>query len=333
MRNVRVVVAFASAVVALTACAPAADMARPSESSIASAPMWTLEPIQITDSAIPRGSQADLLVPMRLFDDTAGGVWGVSGSFWLHLGAAGNVIAQFDRTVLDSPWVLTGVDAVTPTRIAAGAVWSDGNLFGDIIVTDTTTNAQTVVLHQEHPVGSIAVSGDSIVFISYAADQPSTFTVSRVDLATGARNDLTTLDGAGATAEVAVGGDGRIYVVSDVARVVMDADGRLRDTTDAPSANPHIAVNRSGDVVWVGSPTATATPFRIAGGSAQARAVIEQDTCRDDHVSVIHDGESSSLEVLCRAVGVAWLGEDHIVVSVGSEDGAPLIKITPPPDH
>ena len=114
---------------------------------------------------------------------------------------------------------------------------------------------------------------------AYDAAQPDRCPVSRVDHPAGATHDLATIECAGPTAEVAVGGDGRIYVVSDVARVVMDADGRLRDTTDAPSANPHIAVNRSGDVVWVGSPTATATPFRIAGGSAQARAVIEQDTC------------------------------------------------------
>lgn len=320
-----------SVAILLAACAPAVGDASTPEPATPEEEVWTLDPILTPDGIDPGGARTDLLVPLHLFDDTAGGFWANSGSAWLHFAATGELTNRVDWAVPESPWVLTGRDAATPTRIAVGAVWSDGDLFGDILLLDMVTNEQSVVLHQERPIGNLAVIDDTVVFLSYAAGETDSFEVSRVSLTTGERQDLATLQGSGATADVDVGMDGTIYVASELANVVMSSDGTVLTIVDRRTMNPQVAVSPAGHLMWMNDTATTATPFRVDGGSSHARAIIARNsTCGHEHISVVREGNRDDLAALCQAAGVVWLGNDAIVVSVGSEDGAPLIKVVPP---
>lgn len=321
-----------SLAILLTACSSAADPST-SESQPPAEAVWTLEPIQTTDDTAPIGVSNDLRVARsQLFDDTAGGFWANSGSTWWHFGATAELIDRVERPVLESRWGLSGIDAVSPTRLAVGAVWNDGGLFGDILLADMVTGEQSVVLHQECPVGNLAVFDDTVVFVSYAPGETGSFDVSRVNLTTGVREDLATLEGSGATADLDVGADGTIYVASDVASVTMGSDGTVVNIVERRAANPQVAVSAAGDLMWMDAAVTMATPFRIDGGSAQAREIIAQESlCGNEHLGVVRGGTRIDLAALCKAAGAVWLGNEAIVVSVGDEDGAPLIKVTPPP--
>jgi len=293
--------------------------------------VWVLDPIVSAYSDDPSVPDTDVFVPLQLFDDTAGGFWANSNSTYLHFGATGELINRVDWPALDAKWTMSGKDSITPSRIAVGAVWSDGDLFGDILVLDLATREQSVVHHQESPVGNLAVSGDTVVFISYSAVDVNSFEIRRVSLTTGEVEYLAKLDGAGAKADVDVDADGAIYVASNLANITLDSGGHVLDTVSRKSENPQVAVSPSGNIVWIDNTADAATPFRVVGGSAKARAIITQNsTCGDIRVSVVRDGNRKDLAALCRAAGIVWAGNDTVVISVGSEDGAPLIKISSP---
>jgi hypothetical protein len=95
-------------------------------------------------------------------------------------------------------------------------------------------------------------------------------------------------------------------------------------------------------VAWSGlDPTPAALPTFVVGGSAEARGIIDDHIECDpetlafsgqgvDYLTLATSQNSRTLPFLCAPRSITWINDHELVVSIGTEGGAPLVRLTPP---
>lgn len=312
-----------AALAALAGCAaPPADDA------------WVLTPIRYDNrlEGEPHAQLTDVTFPMRLASDTAGGLWGTSAGSWLHLDADGQAVRRF--TLEEWASRVDAFAAVSPTRLAATA--SVGELTSTaraVMLFDTEAMSWQLLQAETELLGDIAVRGDDVYYVRYTSGVAS-FAIMRLTLGSPADavpaspelpRPLEAIDASGAALDV--GPDGTIYVATATERFVVSPSGELVERLTAASARPDVAVSPSGEVLWsTAPPRETRRSMALVDASPQARELLEPLLrCRDDGLAL---GEH--VLPLCAVRGLAWLDDGTLVVSVGGETGAPLLRVTPP---
>ena len=269
--------------------------------------------------------------PMKLVGDTVGGAWGMSGGAWVHVNAEGSVSNRFQDEIMPSPWKVTAFDAVTPDVFAVGAVWADGDLFGDILLFDASSRTPSVLFHAERPVGDLAATPDQIFFVSYDASDDRAFDVSHVDTRTGAVSPFASVSGAGRTASIDVDSSGAVHVATESGRTVVSPAGDVIARDEEQAADPRIAVSPSGRVLRVSDAEDGVTPGAVAGDS---RAFTESSSGRDacaERWLLVEGGQTQSrIEAPCDIAGFAWLDDETFLVSAGDESRSVMVKVRPP---
>ena len=304
---------------------------------------WVLAPMSYDNRMDGDSGPSDVIdasYPMSLVSDTAGGFWGVSAGSWLHIDETGAAVTRFN---LDPGAPGGAVDAVTPTVLAvvsgAGAPHP-----GTIVLFDTDTMSWDELHRDERALGDIATTRDAVYFVAYTPGE-STFTIEKLALTPGAKPVTVSpaLDGQGPVA-IDVDNSGMLYVATPTERIILGPDGVIRSSDPVPSIHPGVSVNDRGDVVWSGEAATTAAlPTFVSGGSAEARRIIDTfiecdpnnppfSTQGIDHLTVSNGEESLTLPFLCSPSGFTWINDQELVVSVGDEGGAPLVRVTPPSD-
>lgn len=281
----------------------------------------------------------DVTFPMTLTSDTAGGFWGHSAGSWLHLDADGGTVRRFNLVDDRAPRELHGLAALTPERLVVSA-GADGAA-GALHVFDTTSGSWEVIHRDTSLLGDVATRGNDIYVVAYATDE-GVFTVRRIEpAAPGGAVDVTgrlpwptpltpALHG---TVAIAVGPDDTVYVATQAERIVVDADGGIRDRAPAEVVSPDVAVGPDGTAVWTsGSTTLPVAPTRVIVASDEARAVIAATGCDDGRLVVGPGTGDTVLEAPCAARGLAWVGPGILVAAVGGESGAVLVRAEAPGD-
>jgi hypothetical protein len=293
---------------------------------------WTLRPLEVSIArAAADRTPADVFLPMELIADTGGGLWGGAGDRWLHVSADGEVLHEFGAALADPSWMVTGVDAISPTMLAVATTWGDGGYFGDLFSYDVTTGTRTLVHHREEAMGDVAALGDTVVFVSYAPRQTTSFTLGSIDLRSGAVTDLVTLPGSGQSAALDMDASGTVYVVTLEGMSIIAPDGEVREAIARAVSVPRVAASPRGSIAWAGAAAGDRSPYATDGGSAEARTIIDDSTACGSDALILHVGGSDTeLGVLCGARGLAWLSDDQLAVSIGGEGGATVVEVTPP---
>jgi len=305
---------------------------------------WVLAPISYDNRMDGDTGPSDFIdasYPMSLVSDTAGGFWGVSAGSWLHIDEDGTAVSRFN---LD-PGVPDGaIDAVTPTVLAIATGERTPSYPGTIRLFDTEAMNWEELHRDERALGDIATTSEDVYFVAYALEEP-TFTIEKLTLAPDA-NPVTvspTLDGHGPV-DIDVDNSGMLYIATPTDHIILGPDGTIRSSEPVHSTHPRVAVNDRGDVAWSGqASTTTALPTFVSGGSAEARQIIDSHSECDpsnpqfstqsiDHLTVSSSEESVTLPFLCSPAGLTWINDRELVVSVGDEGGAPLVRVTPPDD-
>ena len=303
---------------------------------------WVLAPISYDNRMDGDGGPSDFIdasYPMSLVSDTAGGFWGVSAGSWLHIDETGAAVSRFN---LDPGAPGGAVDAVTPTVLA---VTGEGtpSYPGSILLFDTDMMSWEELHRDERALGDIATTGDAVYFVAYIPGD-STFTIDKLALTPGAK-PVTVSPALDGSEEVAIDIDnGTLYVATPIERIILGPDGTIRSRDQVRSTHPGVSVNDRGDVVWSGQASTTATvPTFVSGGSADARRIVDSHSECDprnpplstqgiEQLTLSSGGESVALPFLCSPSGFTWINDRELVVSVGDEGGAPLVRVTPPSD-
>ena len=321
-------IAASFALVALGGCAPMPPDA------------WRLEPIRHdnrSDGEIGPARFTDVTFAMRLTPDTAGGFWGESAGSWLHLDADGTALRRFDLG-LDAPNPIYGISALTPTRLLVSAPAEGAS--GAIHLFDTATGSWETVYREIGILGDLAVRGDDVYIVEFAHEGRSgTFTVRRLDL----RAPDSLVDAspplpvpAGGSwlhdaVAIDVGPDGTLFLATSSERITVGPDGQVLERVPRETPYPLVAVGPEGTAVWSGGRVSTdEVPFRLTGGSAEAREVLAQIGCSGDALEVASGVSGLTLPFLCAPRGIAWLDPHAFVVSVGGESGAVLVRVDAP---
>lgn len=304
---------------------------------------WLLEPLRYDNRLDGEGAPqlTDVTFPMRLEADTAGGVWGESVGSWLHLDAVGDALRRFNVEPGTAPRVIAFA-AVTPTLLAVTATDIAGaHTSSAVMLFDTATMTWRMLRPEFGLLGDVAVSGTSISYVRYSSEAP-TFTVMRIpvdgpaDAATPASPELARPPGAVDASGVALGAtpDGGLVLATPTERIVVSAAGEVVDRVAAVSASPMIAVGGEGEVLWSdGASRAEATDAVVRGGSAEARSVLTTSLACDqggDRLALGAAARARPVPSPCDLRGLAWAGADRWLLSVGGEDGAPLVLLIPP---
>jgi hypothetical protein len=296
---------------------------------------WRLDPISYDnrmDGSSEPAQTLDTTHPMRLVSDTAGGLWGESSGSWLHLDADGATVRRFNLDG-DEPRPVNGLTALTPERLIVSAPAVDAS--GGIYLFDTASGSWELLYSDQILLGDVAVHDGDVYVVAFTTGE-GTFTVRRISLdGTGAATDATpALPWPGAvhpiesSVAIDIGPDGAIHIATQSERIVVD-DGAVRKRTPSESVVPQVAVGSDGTAVWSGGLQASsALPSHVAGGSAEARAVLDRHaTCAEDYVVVGSGSDATTLPFLCSPNGIAWLDPETFVVSIGGEDGAVLVRV------
>ncbi|WP_157962562.1 hypothetical protein [Homoserinimonas sp. OAct 916] len=339
-RAVLASIVVAVTVFGVTACSPA-----PSDDS------WVLSPIRYDNRANgdpgPR-EMIDTPYTMTLIGDTAGGFWGISLGSYLHIDEAGTAVSRFNLAD-DDPH--GSVAAVTPTTLVMASGVPGLSNSGSILLIDTESMSWEEVHRDSRQLGDIATTGGTAYFVAFDWAE-ETFTVDTVALEPGAE-PVTLSPVFTRTWPVALDVDpsGSIYLATENERIVLAADGRIESRHPVASATPAVSVNQAGDVAWSGQDSPSPTgPTHVAGGSDEARTIIDRhiDCVSDDprlkpvsvggrptlehpdRLTLMIAEDTITLPFLCAAAGFTWINDRELVVSVGNETGAPLVRVTPP---
>jgi hypothetical protein len=300
---------------------------------------WRLTPISYDnrmDGTNEPQQLNDTTYPMRLVSDTAGGLWGESSGSWLHLDADGSPVRRFNLDG-DEPRPVHGFTALTPELLLVSAP-TDG-ASGAIHLFDTVDGSWELLYRDQILLGDLAVYGGNVYVIAFTTGE-GTFTVRRVPLdGTGGASDATpALPWPGAvhpiqsSVAIDIGPDGAFYLATQAERIVVEADGTVRDRTPIESHVPQVAVSSDGTPVWSGGGRpSSAVASHVTGGSAEARAVLNlHATCTEDLVVVGWSPNQTTLPFLCSPRGIAWLDPETFVVSIGGENDAVLVRVEMP---
>lgn len=302
---------------------------------------WVLDPISYDnqmDGEVGLPKFIDVAYPMVLMSDTAGGFWGAASISWLHVDATGKAVRRFNLGV-DAPRG-PGV-ALSPTELIVTGGEGSSHDPRSIFLFDTEAMTWKELHRDERMLGAFAATGDDVYFVAYAFDSP-TFTIERLALAPGALPVTVTprLEGWGRVG-LAVAQDGTLYVATTTEHIVLAGDGSVRSRKAIRSAYPSVDVNDRGDVAWsMGFAGKREVDTYVAGGSADARRIIDRHvTCEvpgpmapagvQDSL-VVDAQQAGGVPLLCWPDSFTWLNDRELVVSIGSEGGAPLVRVTVP---
>jgi hypothetical protein len=209
---------------------------------------------------------------------------------------------------------------------------------------DTAAMTRTAVHRDERALGDIAAHGGDVYVVAYAFGEPA-FTIEKLTLAT--RADPVPVGpvfaGQGQVA-IDVDSAGTLFVATDRERFTLAADGTVQQREPVGSASPVVSVNERGGVVWSGlAPASAALPSFVVGGSVEARDIIDAHVRCDpespelslhgvDYLTLATRQDSLTLPFLCAPRSIAWINDHELVVSIGTEGGAPLVRLTLPSD-
>ena len=241
--------------------------------------------------------------PVALDRGPDGDIWGLGGSTAVEIDDTGRVERRIDLDFLPSPLTITAVSVGTDDRLFLSAVWSDGDAFGDIVAYDVATEEHTVRAHQEGPVGDLTEVGDDIVFISFAADDESSFTVRRAN-PTGEIADLAVLPGDGRRAAIDADPAGTVVVTTAAGLTRLSTTGATLEEWPLPADAADLAVSREG---------------RMLATTRDGASCV--DWFRVDATGPV------PLDGPCDAAGFVWLDEQTVLVSTGDENGAELVQM------
>lgn len=303
---------------------------------------WVLTPISYDnrmDGDTGPPDVIDAAYPMALTGDTAGGFWGASAGSFLHVDEAGVAVRRFN---LD-PGAPTGaIAAISPTVLLMSTGEQTATHSGSVMLFDSEAMSWTEVHRDERALGDIANYGDTVYVVAYEFGKPA-FTIEKIALSAPAEPIPVgpTFDGYGQVA-IDVDSDGTIYVATSTERISLAADGTVQWREPVGSTNPVVSVNERGDVAWSGlDPTPAALPTFVVGGSAEARGIIDAHIeCEPetlafsgqgvDYVTLATSQNSLTLPFLCAPRSITWVNDHELVASIGTEGGAPLVRLTPP---
>ncbi len=330
---------------------------------------WGLEPIPFQNSvtgsgphAEPVGRPIDLAYGMHVLSaDGAGGFWTVSSGSWLHVDENGETLARFDTEPGDALSQIAAMAPMSETELVV--VQGDrAHVMPLLSVLDTTTMTMRDLPgdavgdegdfdYGDFEFGDVAVHDGDAIVVRYQPRPPEQYLdyeVLRVDLDSGARTMLHSepieLDDApGARPGVPpigldVDDEGRVYLATPSARIVLAADGEELSREPQVANRPLVAVASNGAVLWWGgAPESTGAQGVIVGGSSEARAAIEPrlhcpETSDGDALRLSDDAGQHPLPFLCGANAAAWTGGSWVVATGGEGDGV-LIRLTPPVGH
>lgn len=322
---------------------------------------WVLHPISYDNRLDGREEESpdiiDVTFPMGLRGDTAGGFWAESAGSWLHVSSSGADVRRFNLEP-DAPGMGA---ALSPTRlvVVSDQGWPEARSV--LQVFDAEALSWEDLYRNERPLGALAVGGGVLYFVAYALHEP-TFMIEKITLAPGASPVvvLPAVEGLGPVA-IDVDASGALYVATSTERIIVAADGSIQSRDAVRSVRPAVAVNDRGDVAWsqafardpgVARDLGDARGARdsgvvrdpgvvteIVGGSAEARRILESGlNCEAEPgqpgratdwlvIDTVH-GQPSPL--LCGVAGFSWINDRELVVSVGTESGASLARVTVP---
>lgn len=324
---------------------------------------WTLEPIAFDTALLPHpgipaqpssGGQRDVDLAYgmsTLSGDGAGGFWAVSGGSWLHIDDEGRTAARFD---VDSGHPLSRVDGMAALS-ADELVVVIGGADPQLAVLETSTMRMREIPAPEPAAlddldlefADVAVDGGEAIAVRYRPSPPDyvAFEVLRIDLDDGSRTPVYTAplsvtdapeSGPGfPPVDVDVDASGRIHLATPTSRMVLSGDGVEQSATRWRAEWPLVAVAPDSTALWWGGTAESTDPHAvITGGSAEARASIEERmTCdsvrRSDGLHVSSGDLDDPLPFLCGANAAIWTGESW-VASIGGEGDGVLVRVTAP---
>lgn len=283
----------------------------------------------------------DATFPMSLTSDTAGGFWGASAGSFLHVDAGGVAVRRFN---LDPGTPNGEIAAVSPTVLVMSARERTPTYPGSVMLFDTETMSWTDVHRDERALGDIAANGDDVYVVAYEFGEPA-FTIEKLTLSAPAEPIPVgpRFDGHEQVA-IDVGGDGTLYVATNTERITLAADGTVQQREPVGSTNPVVTVNERGDVAWADlEPSSAGLHAFVSGGSAEARDIIDAHIQCDpgipelsiqglDYLTLATGQDSLILPFLCSPRSITWINDRELVASIGTEGGAPLVRLTPPAD-
>lgn len=301
---------------------------------------WVLTPISYDNRLDGDGGapeHIDLTYPMALTGDTAGGFWGHSAGSFVHIDADGTAVRRFN---LD-PGAPSGMTvALNPTTLVMTSQ-TDARFTSSVVLFDTDTMTFSDLSDDTRTIGALAAHGGDVYLAVYGFGEP-TFTVETLSAsAPGTPRQIgPAFDGHGPLA-IDVDDAGTVYVATESERIVISDEGTILHREDVPSIRPAVAVNGDGDAVWTGQAPASAdVPSFVRGGSGEARDIIatysecaagpNASESAVDVLTLATGATERSLPFLCGQARVTWIDDDQLVASVGTENGAVLVRITPP---
>ncbi len=301
---------------------------------------WVLTPVRYDNRMEGETGPPDLIdvtFPMGVTSDTAGGFWGFSSGSWVHIDVDGETVRRFN---LDGGAPRGPVAAISPTVLVLSEEWAGTGIAGRLVVFDTEEMTWTELHRDTRPLGGIAVADEDVYFVAHALGSEA-MTVERLPLDGGEPPVAVTapVPEIGPSALTA-GGDGRIHLATQGTRYTFGPDGALQETAEVSSTFPAVTANARGDVAWsTQEASGRDVPGFVDGGSEQARSVMES-TCASvaqgsgpntpDRIDLVIGGEDIRLPLLCAPAGYTWLADGVLLVSVGGEGGATLVRVEPP---
>ncbi|MBM7827699.1 hypothetical protein [Microbacterium aurum] len=143
-------------------------------------------------------------------------------------------------------------------------------------------------------------------------------------------DEIATLPGDPEMTAIEVDASGALCVATDETVTELTEKGEIASTTRLRSAGAVFAASKAGSLARVIPVEEDASVVRVAGGSAEARRILEQNTVCNVGLRIVAGADISRLAGLCDPAGLAWLIENELIVSVGDESGADLARLTIP---
>jgi hypothetical protein len=247
----------------------------------------------------------------------------------VHIDADGEAVRRFN---LDVGTPHGAGAAASPTTLVVSEAQGGPEVATRLVLFDTETMSRTVLHRDRRPLGAVAVAQDAVYFVAHSLDVEA-MTVERIPLhADDPPVRVTAPVPEVGLSALAVDPSGNIYLATQRNRYVFRADGTLRESRQVVSAFPAVAVGEGGEVAWSapGRSHGDIAAF-IRGGSNEARSIIER-RCTEltrsmDRIEVELRDEEIILPSLCAPIGFAWLTEGVLLVSIGGEGGAVLVRV------
>ncbi|QEE62398.1 hypothetical protein FVA74_13045 [Salinibacterium sp. dk2585] len=315
-------------VAGMSSCAPGAQ-----------SDVWLAEPL--TYESATEGSQesrpTDVTYVMHVVtNDTDGGFWSASSGSWLHIDANGETVRRFNDFESPTPNHLA---AASPTLLlaAVGAPLLSTPHPPGLYRIDTTTKRWERLPVTATRVGAIATDGERITYVDYADEYPlpdgrgGTYTIRQVD-ASGEQSVLLAADPARLASDTRLATDasGLLWVATETNVFTVAADGTVTPVSTHSTSVPVLAVNAGGSAIVAADASDTEIPWRLSGGSRDARSIVEHSQGRPLAV-VRNGGENAVLSFAANAVAAVWLDDERLVAVIpGSGDEAVLLRVRVP---